>query len=76
MKAEKTPDIAWLMADGRMVDAALRKAVREALWRHERLGVPIAIWRNGKVVRVPPNKIRQAQKRRRSLRPSRSRRRR
>ena len=33
-------------------DEALRKAVAEAIAEHRRNGVPIAIWRNGKVVGI------------------------
>jgi hypothetical protein len=36
---------------------ALRKAVAEAIAEHRRNGVPIAIWRNGKVVRIPAEQI-------------------
>ena len=32
-------------------------AVREALIMHKRLGNPIAIWKGGKVVIVPPDEI-------------------
>jgi hypothetical protein len=38
-------------------EEALRKAVAEAIAEHRRNGVPIAIWRNGKVVRIPANQI-------------------
>ena len=38
-------------------EEALRKAVAEAIAEHRRNGVPIAIWRNGKVVRVPADQI-------------------
>jgi hypothetical protein len=38
-------------------EEALRKAVAEAFAEHRRNGVPIAIWRNGKVVRIPPDQI-------------------
>lgn len=33
-------------------EEALRKAVAEAIDEHRRNGVPIAIWRNGRVVRI------------------------
>lgn len=32
-------------------------AVREALLDHKRAGNPVAIWRDGKVVIVPPDEI-------------------
>ncbi len=38
-------------------EEALRKAVAEAIAEHRRNGVPIAIWRDGKVVRIPPDQI-------------------
>jgi hypothetical protein len=36
---------------------AFRKAVAEAISEHRRRGVPIAIWRNGKVIRIPADQI-------------------
>ncbi|MBS3921052.1 MAG: hypothetical protein KG012_19430 [Deltaproteobacteria bacterium] len=38
-------------------EEALRKAVAETIAEHRRNGVPIAIWRNGKVVRIPAEQI-------------------
>jgi hypothetical protein len=38
-------------------EEALRKAVAEAIAEHRRNGVPIAIWHNGKVVRIPADQI-------------------
>ena len=38
-------------------EEALRKAVAEAIADHRRNGVPIAIWRNGKVVRISADQI-------------------
>jgi biotin operon repressor len=38
-------------------EEAFRKAVAEAIAEHRRNGVPIAVWRNGKVVRIPPDQI-------------------
>jgi hypothetical protein len=40
----------------RMVEAAAR-AVQEALRDHKRAGNPIAEWRDGRVVLVPPEEI-------------------
>jgi hypothetical protein len=36
---------------------AMREAVREALWRHKRLGNPVAVWREGRVVWLQPEEI-------------------
>ena len=34
---------------------ALRAAVRDALQRHKRDGDPVAVWREGRVVWLPPD---------------------
>lgn len=39
------------------IDRALALAVRDAMWRHKQLGHPIVVWREGKVVRIPPEEI-------------------
>lgn len=36
---------------------AMRAAVRDALLRHKRLGNPIAVWRDGRVVWLSPEEI-------------------
>ncbi len=38
-------------------EEAFKKAVAEALAEHRLHGVPIAIWRNGRVVRIPADQI-------------------
>lgn len=45
------------MREGTEIDEALRRAVREALLRHKKLGNPVAVWRDGKVVILPPEEI-------------------
>lgn len=39
------------------IERILQAAVREALAIHKRLGNPIAVWKDGKVVIVPPEEI-------------------
>jgi hypothetical protein len=39
------------------IEKVLQRAVNHALLMHKRLGNPIAIWRDGKVVIVPPEEI-------------------
>ncbi len=43
--------------DTREVTRRFSLAVREALLDHKRAGNPVAIWRDGKVVIVPPEEI-------------------
>jgi hypothetical protein len=40
-----------------LIEAAMKKGVRDALRRHKLLGESIAVWRDGKVVIVPPEEI-------------------
>ncbi len=41
----------------RHLEKQAKEAVREALLDHQRAGNPVAVWRDGKVVIVPPSKI-------------------
>jgi hypothetical protein len=38
-------------------EMALKEAVAEAIAEHKRHGNPIAVWRNGKAVWIPPEEI-------------------
>ena len=38
-------------------EAALKKAVREVVERHKKSGRPLAIWENGKTVRISPDDL-------------------
>ena len=53
MKKMKRSSSLWV----RQAHEALRKAVAEAIAQHRRNGVPIAIWRNSRVVRIPADQI-------------------
>lgn len=56
MEPDAVNDIeAILETDG--PERAMRKAVREAVLQHKLLGNPIAVWRDGKVVWIPPEEI-------------------
>jgi len=54
---KKRPDIEALFRDGTEIDRALKRGVREALRRHKKLGNSIIVWRDGKVVELPPEEI-------------------
>ena len=45
------------MTGGDEIDLALQRAVREALIRHKKLGEPVAVWRDGEAVILPPEEI-------------------
>ena len=42
---------------GKDIERVLQRAVNHALLMHKRLGNPIATWKDGKVVIVPPEEI-------------------
>ena len=54
MGNKSSGDLFW---DEEKVTAALRRAVREALERHRRLGNPVCVWRDGKVVWLSPEEL-------------------
>jgi hypothetical protein len=46
----KLPDIEELMLDGRLIDRAIELGVRDAIIEHQRAGVPVVVWENGRSV--------------------------
>ena len=54
---DKPPvDIAAAFRDGKVIDEALKRGVRQALWRHKQLGQSIVVCRDGEIV-FPPEEI-------------------
>ena len=45
------------LRDDRLIARALGRGVREALLRHKLAGNPVAAWRDGRVVWIPPEDI-------------------
>jgi hypothetical protein len=41
----------------RKIEAGIKQAVSEALEEHRRMGRAIVVWKDGKVVTVPPSEI-------------------
>jgi hypothetical protein len=54
--ATKTQSIE-LPLQGKIVEEAGRKAVRDAKLLHKQTGHPIVVWKDGKVVEIPPEEI-------------------
>jgi len=50
-------EIAARLDDTEGMTAAMNRGVRAALRRHKLLGESIAVWRDGRVVIVPPEEI-------------------
>jgi hypothetical protein len=57
---EKKTRIGRLFSDGRRVDEALMAAARQAALLHEKKGVPLVVWRDGKTTLVSPAALRRA----------------
>lgn len=38
-------------------NAAMKKAIRQVVEQHKKTGRPLAIWENGKVIRISPNLV-------------------
>lgn len=58
--AEPKPSHATLaerLRDDKLIETALRRAVRDALLMHKRAGNPIAVWRDGRVAWIAPEDI-------------------
>lgn len=53
----RTASVGELLADTNRVTEAVREAGRDARLRHKQLGVPLVVWRDGKVVEIPPEEI-------------------
>jgi hypothetical protein len=57
MNSGERKDLRSIMLDTDLVEQALQKAVVQAMVRHKRLGNPIVVWRDGKVVWIPAEEI-------------------
>lgn len=45
------------LRDDRLIEAALRRAVQDALLQHKRAGNPVPVWRDGRVAWIAPDDI-------------------
>ena len=50
--------LSTLSADGRRAERVFQMAVAEAIEEHRRMKVPVAIWKDGKVVTISASRIR------------------
>ena len=56
-RRKRTRSIDELVQDEALISAAVNEGIREAILAHKAAGRPIVIWRDGKVVHVPPEEI-------------------
>lgn len=50
-------DIKAASEDGSVIDDSMNEAVREAVLRHQQVGAPLAVWRDGRVQWIPASEI-------------------
>ena len=62
MGVEPHRDIHQAFVEGKPIDDALNEAVREAVLLHKRMGLPLAVWRDGKTVWITAEELEQEQK--------------
>lgn len=58
MTQRSVKDSAAILRDGTAIDLAIERAGYDVVVRHRQLGVPLVIWREGRVVEVPPESVR------------------
>lgn len=54
---DSATDTASILRDGRAIDRAIVAAHRRVILLHRQLGIPLVIWRDGKIVEVPPESV-------------------
>jgi hypothetical protein len=57
MKPNGKISVSERMRDGKGMAKAMGEAIRETVREHKLLGYPIVVWKDGKVVWVPPEEI-------------------
>jgi hypothetical protein len=64
VKRKREKDISAIFAKGTAIDRALAAAAWDAVRRHREAGVPLVLWRNGRIVRVRAEELLAARARR------------
>jgi hypothetical protein len=57
MANEHKPTVSELFDDGTAIAQAMDAAVREAVLQHKHKGLPLAVWRDGKVAWIPAEDV-------------------
>ena len=52
-----TVDINQICQEGTLIEEAVERAAREARLLHKKMGIPLVVWQDGKVVEIPPEEI-------------------
>jgi hypothetical protein len=57
MKRKSDKDIGKIFAEGTLIDEAMQRGVREAIRQHRLAGVPMVIWRDGRIMHIPAEQL-------------------
>ena len=55
--SDDNSEMARLHANKRVIEQAMQEAVNEAIVMHQRLGLPMVEWQDGKIVLVPADQL-------------------
>jgi hypothetical protein len=70
VKHRKVKDIRKIFREGVLIDEAMRKAAQEAIRIHKQAGLPLVVWRDGRIAMVDPDEF-ETQERKKRLRKTR-----
>jgi len=57
MRVRSREEVARILRDGDAIDRAFVAAYRRTVLRHRSAGVPLVVWRDGRVVEVPADEV-------------------
>jgi hypothetical protein len=57
MTQRSRKDPGTILQDGAAIDRAIEMAGYDVVRRHRQLGAPLVLWRDGRVVEVPPESV-------------------
>jgi hypothetical protein len=57
MNRRKARDIGKIFREGVLIDEAIRKAAQEAVRVHKQAGLPLVVWRDGRIATVDPGEM-------------------
>ena len=57
MASETEKDISRIFRERTLIDQALNASVRDAVLEHKQRGLPLVVWRDGKIVWTAPEEV-------------------
>jgi hypothetical protein len=61
MASEPTRDISEILSDPNLILEAAREAANDAIQLHKKMGLPMAVWRDGRPAWVAPEELEQSE---------------